>query len=210
MTKPGSLLLTGEMMIVIVMSLAASYSLLGSSPFFFVPFIALLSLGTLTVVAFPLGSFAFNGGCLLAILPLLMKLNTVKWWFLSPDRLAFCPTLGVPAALAVGLLVVSGGLLLGYLQPLRRELRTLLRDDVRHARRSYASAQALNAVAGTLLSAAVAGGVTVVVTVVQGRIAGWVGGMAWSIPLGAAVLFIILALTLFWIGGVSARRNSNQ
>lgn len=205
MRKLDCLLLAVEIFVAALMSLAATYSLVGVTPLSLIPFAALLLLGILTVVLLPVGGVLFGIGSVLAILPMLMKLNTVKWWFFSPERLDFCPALGVPAAMAIGLLVISGGLLLGYLQPLRRELRAGAKDGDGEGCRGYVLNQLVTTSAGILASAVIAAAVAAVAGVVQGGLTGWLGQMPWALPVAGLVLFMALGMIVFWIGALKRK-----
>jgi hypothetical protein len=200
-----------ELVIILAMSLAASYAMLGTSAAFLVPFVALFILGVLTVIWIPQVAFVFQATTVLMNLPALMKLNGVKWWVFSPERLDFSPTLSLPMALVIGLLVVSGGLLLNYLRPLRRELRELDRSQADPKQtRQYAANQSLAAGATVSASAVLGAVIVLVVGVVRDNLATSVRDLSWAMPVVGIVSIVALALTIFWLAGTSKKAQDHS
>jgi hypothetical protein len=196
-----------ELLIILVVSLVASYALLGTSVRFLIPFSALALLGVLTVIVLPMGTIFFGAGAVIMTLPALMKVNGTEWGVFSLDRLDFCPTLGLPATTAIGLLIVTGTLFLGYLQPMQRELRTFeKRQADLEETRSYTRNQLRAMGAAILASAAIAILLTLIIAVVRGTLAGWLSKWLWAVPAGGFALLILLASGLFWL--VSLRKKN--
>ena len=170
-----------ELAVIAIVSLVAAYALLGVGALFLIPFGVLFLLGVLTIVVLPLGTFIFAGASVLMLLPALMKLNNVKWWVFSPERLAFCPDLSLPAGLAVGLLVISGSLFLGYLQPLRRDLMSLQKAGANAKDcRQYMVSQCITAGAAVFSGAILALALVLALSVARGGLAGWIGKLSWA------------------------------
>ena len=199
MKKPAILLPTIEIVVILFISMASAYALLGAGALFLIPFGILFLLGTLTIIVLPLGTFIFAGASVLMLLPALMKLNNVKWWVFSPERLAFCPDLGLAGGLAVGLLIISGSLFLGYLQPLRRDLKSLQKAGANAEEcRAYANNQRLMSGAAILSSAALALVIVLVIGSVRAGLATQLGRLSWALPVAGLVSLVVLALSLFW------------
>ncbi len=201
-----SLIVDVELWIILLVSLAAGFALLGTNSLCVVPIGVLISLGTITIVVLPVGAFTFGAGAVLMTLPALMKVNGVKWWLFSPERLDFCPTLSFPSALSIGLLVVSGSLALGYLQALRRELRALdrARADSKESR-ACAVGQLGTVLSATRVSTLVSAIVVIVVAALQGILTPSLEGLS-SLVLAAGVISLaMLASGVFWI--VASRRD---
>ncbi len=206
MTRYVPLLALVELPVIVVVSLVASYALLGTSALLLIPFASLVALGILTVIILPMGSSVFGAGAVIITLPSLMKLNNVKWWVFSPERLAFCPDLSLPAGLAIGMLVITGSLFLGYIQPLRRDLKSLQKAGARTEDcRQYMVNQ--NVAAGVaVLSAAVLA--VVIVLVIGGArpgVAAQLGRLPWALPVAGLLSLAVLALCLFWFIGSHAK-----
>jgi|WetSurMetagenome_2_1015567.scaffolds.fasta_scaffold255414_2 hypothetical protein len=190
-----------ELTIIVIMSLISGYALLGS--LFFIPFGILLILGIIMVFLLPNLSFIFSFAAGLVTLPALMKLNSVKWWLFSPDRLKFCPTLNLPLALTIGLLVVSGGILLSYLQPLYRELRIIQKEKERNIHsREYARKQNITATGIILVSGFAAAIVVIILDVVRGNLTDWLKTVTWALPVIGITSIVVLALVVFWLAGL--------
>jgi hypothetical protein len=190
-----------ELTIIVIMSLISGYALLGS--LFFIPFGILLILGIIMVFLLPNLSFIFSFAAGLVTLPALMKLNSVKWWLFSPDRLKFCPTLNLPLALTIGLLVVSGGILLSYLQPLYRELRIIQKEKERNIHsREYTRKQSITTTGIILVSGFAAAIVVIILNVVRGNLTDWLKTVTWALPVIGITSIFILALVVFWLAGL--------
>jgi hypothetical protein len=206
MKKTGSFLVVTELLIVMLVSLAAGYALFGVSINSAITFGVLLLLGILTIIILPLSSLFFGTSALLAILPASMKLNSVKWWAFSEESLDFCPNLGFPVVLAIGLAVVSGSLLLNYIHSLRRELRTIEKTGVIPPRK-YASSQSLATGVAILVCTVLALVISLVIFAMQDGLTNWFNQLPlWTLSVGGFTALVILALVIFWLAGV--RRNS--
>jgi len=194
-----------ELTVIIAVSLAASYALLGTSTRSLIPFAALALLGVLTVIVLPIGTIFFGAGAVIMTLPALMKVNGVEWWVLSAERLAFCPTLNLPAAMAIGLFVVSGGLFLGCLYPLQRQLKTLQRGqaDVEETRR-YSHNQLRAVGAAIVASAGFAAIVILMIAVMRENLGRFISEWPWTLPAGGFAFLVLLALSIFWL--ISVRK----
>jgi len=189
-----------QVSVIVLVSLAASYGLLGARPAAIVAFLVLAALGIITAVVLRLSGLLFGAGALIMIVPALMKLNNVKWWAFTEERLDFCPTLNLPVALAIGLLVVCGTLVLDQVGSLRRDLRTLARGKAEDAQiRGYAAGQGTAISAATLISAAIAVLVVIIIEAVRGTLTGWLRKASWSLPVAGAALLVALALAVFWL-----------
>jgi hypothetical protein len=200
MKKSRDIIYFIELAIVITMSLISGYALLGN--LFFIPFGILLALGILTVLFLPNTGFIFSIAAGLLTLPTFMKLNNVKWWLFSPERLKFCPTLNLPMALTIGLLIICGGLLLSYLQPMRRELRNLQETQKGNRRiKEYARKQGLSIAGTVLVSGAAAAVIVVILAVVRATLTNWLKTMSWALPVIGLASLMILALVVFWLVG---------
>ena len=206
MKNSSTVLLAIELPVITLVSLAASYALLGTNSLFLVPFTVLVALGVLTTVILPIGASVFSAGAVIMTLPALMKLNNVKWWVFSPERLAFCPDLGLPAGLGIGLLVISGSLFLGYLQPLRRDLKSLRKAgaDAEECR-AYMINQRMIVGAAVLSGAVLALVIVVAISAARAGLAAWLGRLSWALPVAGLVSSIVLALGLFWFMSSHAR-----
>jgi hypothetical protein len=207
--RTKSLLVAVELVVILLVGLAASLALLGTSPLFVVPLGALTVLGIITIVVLPVGACVFGAGAVLITLPALMKLNGVKWWLFTPERLDFCPTVSFPLALGIGLLVISGSLALGYLQALRRELRALerARADGEESR-AYAVGQLGATLSGTIASTLASAVVVIVIAAAQRTLTRWLEGLSWVIPVAGVVSMTVLALAIFWTVGSRRDRAS--
>ncbi len=200
MKKADRNLLTLEAVIILLVSLAAGYALLDA--LFFIPFLGLLIIGIVTVIILKNLAFVFRIAAGLICLPAFMKLNNVKWWLFSPERLHFCPDLSLPLAAAIGLLVICGGLILSSLQPLRREVRVLQAgqtedEQVRH----YVRRQNM-AAGGAVLACGVASAAIILVLELARRgLSGWFRNLPWGLPVIGLVSLIILSLVIFWLAG---------
>lgn len=205
------LLAAVDLVVILLVSLAAGFTLLGTSPLFIVPFGVLTVLGIISVVVLPVGAFAFGAGAVLATLPALMKLNGVKWWLFTPERLDFCPTLSAPSAFGIGLLVISGSLALGYLQALQRELRTLHRARANSEEsRVYAVGQLGAVISATIISAVVSTMIVIALAVAQRMLSRSLEGLPWVLPVAGVVSLTLLALAVFWMVGSRRDRASAQ
>jgi hypothetical protein len=210
MKRPGILLTVTEVVAILLMSLASSYALLGFSVRTLIPFTMLVSVGVLTVVVLPTGSLIFGVASALLLLPTLMKLNGVKWWVFSAERLAFCPDLNFASGLAIGLLIVSGGLLLGYVQPLRLEIRALQRGRIEEEQCRHYAVNQCAAVGSAILVSAVAGGVIVLaIGAVRRGLANWLKEWSWTLPAGGMASLVVLALVLVWLTNRGRIRTRN-
>jgi hypothetical protein len=209
MRKSGSFLLALEIFVILLMSVVAGYALLGASAQMLIPFAVLCLLGVLTIVVLPLPGLIFSAASVLTLVPALMKLNGVKWWVFSPERLAFCPDLSLPAALAIGLSVISGGLLLSFLQPLRHELRGLRSGEADGQQsRSCALNQCLAAGSAILASALAGALIVLIIGAIRGDLSGWLKRWPWALPVGATASIAVLALAVFWLA--RSRRSGAQ
>jgi hypothetical protein len=201
MKKSIDNLFYSELAIIVIMSLISGYALLGS--LFFIPFIILLVLGIIMVLLLPNISFIFSLAAGLVTLPALMKLNSVKWWLFSPDRLKFCPTLNLPLALIIGLLIICGGILLSYLQPLHRELRIIQKEKERNTNsREHTRKQSITAAGTILVSGFAAAIVVIILNVVRENLTDWLKTMTWALPVIGIISLFILALVVFWLAGL--------
>ena len=200
MKKANRNILTIEAVIIVLMSLAAGYTLLDS--LFFIPFIGLLIIGIVTVIILRNLSFIFSITAGLVTLPALMKLNNVKWWLFSPERLNFCPDLNLPLGTAIGLVIIGGGLILSYLQPLHRELRDLQAGQTEDNQAGqYARNQNL-AAAGAVLACGLASAVIVfILELARHGLAGWFRNLPWVLPAVGLVSLMVLGLVIFWLAG---------
>jgi hypothetical protein len=203
MRKHGHFLLVVELSVILLVGLAASYALFGVSIYSLITLVSLLLLGLVTIIFFPISSIFFGAGAILITLPALMKLNGVKWWLFSPERLNFCPTLSFPAALAIGLLIISGSLLLGYIQPLQRELRTLQRNGAEAEQAlDYASNQTLAAGGAILVSAVLAMAIAFVIGMALSNLTVRFSQLPlWTLPVASLAFLAMLALAIFWLIG---------
>jgi len=206
MKNTGSLLVIIEFFIVLLVSLAAGYALFGVSINSVITFGVLLLLGIITIIILPCSTLFFGTGALLVILPVSMKLNSVKWWAFSEESLDFCPNLGFPVVLAIGLAVVSGSLLLNYIHSLRRELRKNEKAEVVPPRK-YASSQILAMGVAILVCTVIALVLSFVIFAMQDGLTNWFNQLPlWTLSVGGFTALIILTLVIFWLAGV--RRNS--
>ncbi len=202
MKKTGSFLVIIEFFIVLLVSLAASYALFGVSINSVITFGVLSLLGITTIIILPLSSLFFGTSALLAILPVSMKLNSVKWWAFSEESLDFCPNLGFPIVLAIGLAVISGSLLLNYIHSLRRELRTIEKAEAIPPRK-YALSQSLATGVAILVCMVLALVISLVIFAMQGGLTKWFNQLPlWTLSVGGFTALIILALVIFWSAGV--------
>jgi hypothetical protein len=206
MKKSGFFLVATEIFIVLLMSLAAGYALFGVSIYAVIAFAALLLLGTITIIIFPFGSIFFSTGALIALLPALMKLNSVKWWAFSEESLDFSPTLGFPAALVIGLAVISGALLLNYIHSLQRELRTAGKiEDI--PTREYASSQSLAVGIAVLVCMVLVLVISFIIDAAYASLTDRFGQLPlWTISVAGLAALVILALVIFWLAG--ARKSA--
>jgi hypothetical protein len=200
MKKSNRNILTIEAVIVVLMSLAAGYALLDG--LFFIPFIGLLIIGVVTVIILRNLSFIFSITAGLICLPAFMKLNNVKWWLFSPERLNFCPDLSLPLALAIGLIIICGGLMFSYLQPLRRELR-ILQDGLTEEKQTgqYVRNQNMAAAGAVLVCGAASAVIVFILELVRNGLAGWFRNLPWVLPAVGLVSLIVLGLVIFWLVG---------
>ena len=198
-----------DLVIILLVSLAAGFALLGTSSLFIVPFGVLTVLGIVTIIVLPVGAFAFGAGTVLATLPALMKLNGVKWWLFTPERLDFCPTLSFPSALGIGLLVISGSLALGYLQALRGELRALDRAQAgSEDSRAYAVGQLGAVLSATTVSALVSTTIVIILAAVQRVLTPSLEGLPWLLLVAGVISLALLASGVFWM--VASRRDRDS
>lgn len=206
MKKSGSFLVVIELFIVLLMSLAASYALFGICISSVITFGVLSLLGIITIIVLPLSSLFFSTGTLLAILPVLMKFNNVKWWAFSEENLDFCPTLGFPVILIIGLAVISCSLLLNYIHSLRGELRKIEKTGIIPPRK-YSSSQSLAVTVAILICTVFVLVISLVIFVMQDSLTNWFNQLPlWTLSIGGFTALVILALVIFWSAGV--RRNS--
>jgi hypothetical protein len=204
-----NILIAVEVFIVVLMSLLSGYSLLDR--LFFIPAAGLLAIGILSLI-FPRPLHAIFG-IVTAVLtfPALMKLNSVKWWLFTPERLAFCPSFSLPAAVAVSLIIICGGLILGLLHTTRRELTEIRKSGVGENQvQAFARGQATVS-AVMVLSCGVASAVIVLLLwAVQSGLSGVFRQTAWIMPVIGIVSLAVLGLVIFWIAGsqrMSGRKN---
>lgn len=189
-----------EFVIILLMSLAAGYALLDE--LFFIPFIAMMIIGIVTVIILRNLSFVFSIAAGLICLPAFMKLNNVKWWLFTPERLNFCPGLNLPFALAIGLLIICGGLLLSYLQPLRREVRLLqIGQSENDQVGQYARNQLLAAAGAVLVCGFTSAVIVLILELARHGLAGWFRNLPWVMPVIGLVSLLVLGLVIFWLAG---------
>lgn len=193
-------ILTLEAIIILLMSLAAGYALLDE--LFFIPFLGLLIIGIVTVIILKNLGFVFSIAAGLICLPAFMKLNNVKWWLFSPERLHFCPDFSLPLAAAIGLLVICGGLILSYLQPLRGEVRVLQAGQTEEEQVRYYVRHQIMAAVGAVLACGVASAAIILVLELARRgLSGWFRNLPWGLPVIGLVSLVILSLVIFWLAG---------
>jgi hypothetical protein len=204
-----NMLIAVQFFIVVLISLLSGYALLDR--LFFIPAAVLLAIGILSLI-FPRPLNAVFGVLVVvATFPALMKLNSVKWWLFTPERLAFCPSFSLPAAVAVSLTIICGSLILGLLHTTRRELAQIRQSG---AGENHVQAFARGPVAMSammVLSCAVAGTVIVLLLwAVQSALSGVFRQTAWIMPVIGIVSLAVLGLVVFWIAGsprMSGRKN---
>lgn len=200
MKKSNRNILTIEAVIIVLMSLVSGYALLDT--LFFIPFIGLLIIGIVTVIILRNLSFIFSITAGLVILPTLMKLNSVKWWLFSPERLNFCPDLSLPLALAIGLIIICGGLMLSYLQPLHREVRILRAGQSEDKQvEQYVRNKNMAAAGAVLVCGAASAVIVFILELVRNGLTGWFRNLPWVLPAVGLVSLIVLGLVIFWLAG---------
>ncbi len=191
---------------IVAVSLAAGYALLGTSAGFLIPCAALTLLGILTVVLFRIGTVPFGASAIGMSVPALMKVNGIQWWVFSPERLAFCPNLGVPAATAIGLLVVGGTLLLGYLQSLQTDVTALQKGGTGPEEiRQYATGILWGAGAALVLSIAAAVISVTIFALVRKPLSHPLSAWSWAVPAGGLATFALLVAGWTWLVKLRAR-----
>ncbi len=200
MKKAHLLIRTIETGVIVAVSLGAGYALLGTSAAFLIVCAALALLGMLTVVLFRIGTVAFGAAAIGLSIPALMKVNGIQWWVFSPDRLGFCPSLGVPAATAIGLLVVAGTLLLGYLQSLQTDVRALQKSGTGPEEiRPYARGVLWGAGTALFLSIVAAVFSVTIFALLRKPLARSLSAWPWAVPAGGLATFAMLVIGWIWL-----------
>jgi hypothetical protein len=209
MGQMKKMLIAIQVFVVVLISLLSGYALLDK--LFFIPAGGLLAVGILSLIFPRLLHVIFGVLAVVATFPALMKLNSVKWWLFTPERLAFCPGFSLPAAVAVSLPIICGSLILGLLHTTRRELAEIRQSGAGENQvQAFAGGQAtMNAL--MVLSCGVASAIIVLLLwVVQVGLSGVFRQTPWIMPVIGIVSLAVLGLVIFWIAGspgMSGRKN---
>jgi hypothetical protein len=180
----------------------------------FMPYLPLLiwifisGSGFLNIVMFNRGSGAFTWLAVIFSLPSLLAHNTMDWWGMVGLKLKLTTTLGFNSMLALGVLTITGYVILNYLRFFKESEHSMItrqadQNDIENingfSNLSLLMAAA-GAVAGTALIVFLARGLeTLVLDAIR--------KMSWNTVFIGLFCFLLIAFYLYWL---SARRRENS
>lgn len=164
--------------------------------------------GFLNIVVLNRGSGAFTWLAVIFSLPSLLAHNTMDWWEMAGMKLELTTTLGFNSMLALGVLTITGYVILNYLRFFKESERSMIKrqadqNDVENIN-GFSNLSLLmastGAVAGTTLIAFLARGLeTLALDAIH--------KMPWNTVFIGLFCFLLIAFYLYWL---SARRRENS
>jgi len=200
--------------LILIISAAASYSLLGTNVLSFLPFIGLSVVGTVMIFFLAFGPALFSLLAALVSLPAILNYSMVDWiaiyynalhqvrGMLMPTRER---TLGqgvtFPIAVGLGLLIILGYLALSYFQSLQKDYRTLVNGQAEMTEVDEVINKNLVVIVLALIASVVFAAVVVTLLgVFPPALADYLKGFPWSIIIIGSTAVLLLAGFVYWVG----------
>jgi hypothetical protein len=177
----------------------------------FMPYLPLIiwlfitDFGVLNIVLFKRGSGSFTWLVVIFSLPSLLAHNTVDWAGMAGLKLNISTSLGFNLVLALGILTMTGYVILNYLRFFKESERSMItrqadRNDIESIN-GFSNLSLLLAVAGSLAATAL---VAFLARGLENLALNAVRKMPWNTVFIGLFCFLLLAFYLYWLG---ARRK---
>jgi hypothetical protein len=208
-------IITIEAVLVLLMSLAASYSLPDIGNWVFLVFAGLIATGT-TMIFFPkIGPVPFSLLAGISSLPAIILYDTLDLGAIKyagfQEQTYVPPEIYFPVALALGFLIISGYLVLSYLNSLQKDYQTMIRGEAEVNELEDVTNRNLSIVWITLaISIAVAVIIAILLKTVQPVVSEYLEGYPWSIMVLGLAAILFLAGFLYWMGSLRKRDRGNN
>jgi type III secretory pathway component EscS len=204
-------IMTIQAALVLVISLAASYSLPDIGIWVFLVFAGLVAVGTAMIFFPKIGPVPFSLLAGVASLPAILLYNTLDLGTIKyagfQGQTYVPPQVYFPIALALGLLIISGYLVLSYLNSLQKDYQTMIRREAEVNEVEDVTNRNLSIIWIILaISIAVAVIIAILLKVVQPVVSEYLEDYPWSIMVLGLAAILFLAGFLYWMGSKNPAR----